>query len=159
MAATGATDQPYELKGEAPGMTLKQFKTNHKHADCSNLTARKILCRVYDDVSFAGETAATFKHCATLECEAQGLSGTFVDGRLVYLMYGVTPGSWKDIIAVLKTKFGEPTEVAEKSATWRNSVGYLYVSDTAVKDANGHLHALGTHIISALNDSGQSKDI
>jgi hypothetical protein len=49
MAATGATDQPYELKGEAPGMTLKQFKANHKHADCSNLTSRKILCRVYDD--------------------------------------------------------------------------------------------------------------
>ena len=48
------TDQPYELKGEAPGMTLKQFKANHRHADCSNPTSRQTLCRVYEDVSFAG---------------------------------------------------------------------------------------------------------
>jgi hypothetical protein len=158
-ASQSTTDQPYELKGEAPGMTLKQFKANHRHADCSNPTSHQSLCRVYDDVSFAGQTAATFKHCATLECGAQGLSANFVDGRLVYLMYGVTPGSWKEIIAVLKTKFGEPTEVAHQSATWKNSVGYLTVSDSAIKDANGVLHALGTHIVSALNDTGQRKDI
>ena len=138
------SDQPYELKGEAPGMTLKQFKANHKHADCSNATARQTDCRVYDGVSFAGFTAATFKGCATLECSAQGLSAKFVDGRLVYLTYGVTPGSQKEIIEILKTKFGEPTEVAAKSATWRNSVGYLYVSDSGVRDAGGSLHALGT---------------
>jgi hypothetical protein len=29
-----ASDRPYELKGEAPGMTLKQLKSNHKRADC-----------------------------------------------------------------------------------------------------------------------------
>jgi hypothetical protein len=74
-------------------------------------------------------------------------------------MYGVTPGSQKEIIEILKTKFGEPTEVAAKSATWRNSVGYLYVSDSGVRDAGGSLHALGTSIVSALKDSGQSKDI
>jgi hypothetical protein len=87
-ASQSTTDQPYELKGEAPGMTLKQFKANHRHADCSNPTSHQSLCRVYDDVSFAGQTAATFKHCATLECGAQGLSANFVDGRLVYLMNG-----------------------------------------------------------------------
>jgi hypothetical protein len=110
LAASQPSDQPYELKGEAPGTTLKQFKTNHKRAECTNRTAHQTACRVYDGVSFAGVTATTYKGCALLECSAQGISANFVDGRLVYLVYGVSPGSAARIIAVLKPKFGEPTE-------------------------------------------------
>jgi hypothetical protein len=158
-ASQSATDKPYELKGEAPGMSLKQFKDNHPHSDCTSRVARQTTCRVYYGVSFAGQTAITSKGCTIPECLEQGIMAEFVEGRLVYLMYGVTPGSWKEIIAVLKMKFGEPTEVGHQSATWKNSVGYLSVSDSAITDANGVLHALGTHIVSALNDRGQSKDI
>jgi hypothetical protein len=158
-AAQSSTDQPYDLKGEAPGTTLKQFKANHKHAECSNRTLRQTSCRVYEGVSFAGVTATTYRGCALLECSAQGISANFVDGRLVYLSYGVSPGSAKEIIGVLRTKFGEPTEATEKSATWRNSAGYLLVSETFVPGADGHARDIATNIVSAVNDSGQSKDI
>jgi hypothetical protein len=159
LSLSQSSDQPYELKGEAPGTTLKQFKANHKHAECSNRTVHQTSCRVYEDVSFAGVTAATYKGCASLECSAQGISANFVDGRLVYLVYGVSPGSAKQIIGLLKTKFGEPTETKEKSATWRNSVGYLFVSEVTVPVGDGPPKDVATNIISAVNDSGQGKDI
>jgi len=159
LTASQSIDQPYELKGEAPGRTLKQFKANHKHAECSNRTAHQTTCRVYDGVSFAGVTAATYKGCALLECSAQGILANFVDGRLVYLVYGVSPGSAARIIAVLKPKFGEPTETNGKSATWKNSVGYLSVSEVVVPGSDGSPKDIATNVISAVNDSGQSKDI
>ena len=56
-----SADQPYELKGEAPGMTLKQFRTGHKHAECSKQSATLTTCHVYDGVSFAGVIAYTFR--------------------------------------------------------------------------------------------------
>jgi len=153
------TDQPYELKGEAPGTTLKQFKTNHKHAECSNRTVHQTSCRVYEGVSFAGVTSTVFKGCALVECSAQGILANFVDGRLVYLMYGVNPAASKQIIGVLKTKFGEPAEATERSATWRNSVAYLSVSETSITGSDGHVRNIATSVVSALNDSGQAKDI
>jgi hypothetical protein len=158
-AQQSTTDQPYELKGEAPGMTLKQFKANHKHVECSNRTAHLTICRVYEGVSFAGVTSTTFKGCTLVECSAQGILANFVDDRLVYLVYGVNPASSKQIIGVLKTKFGEPTEASDKSATWRNSVGYLYVSEIFVPGSDGHPRDVATNVVSALNDSGQAKDI
>jgi hypothetical protein len=159
LSTSQSSDQPYELKGEAPGMTVKQFKANHKHAECSNRTAHQMSCHVYDGVSFAGVTAATYKGCALLECSAQGISANFVDGRLVYLAYGVSPGSATEIIRVLKAKFGEPTETDGKSAAWRNSVGYLLVSEVVVPSGNGPPKDIATNVISALKDSGQGKDI
>jgi hypothetical protein len=86
-----SSDQPYELKGESPGMTLKQFKSDHKHVECSIRTAHRTNCRVYEDVSFAGMTAMVHKGCTLIECSAQGIFANFVDDRLVYLMYGVNP--------------------------------------------------------------------
>jgi hypothetical protein len=159
LSASQASDQPYELKGEAPGMTLKQFRADHKHAECSNRTAHQINCLVYDGVSFAGVTATTYKGCALPECSAQGISANFVDGQLVYLSYGVIPGNSEEIIAILKKKFGEPTESTERSATWRNSAGYLYVSETVVLGTDGSPRDLATTIVSALNDRGEGKDI
>ncbi len=158
-AEQSTTDQPYELKGEAPGTTLKEFKANHKHAECSNRTAHQSSCRVYEGVSFAGVTSISYKSCTLAECSAQGIFANFVDGRLVYLMYGVNPASSKTIIDALKAKFGEPSEATEKSATWRNSVGYLYVSETSVPGSDGRPRNIATSIVSALNDKGQSKDI
>jgi hypothetical protein len=152
-------DQPYELKGEAPGMTLKQFRANHKNAECSNRTARQTSCRVYDAVSFAGVTAMTHKGCALLECSAQGISANFIDGRLVYLSYGVSPGASEEIIETLKKKFGEPSESTKHSATWRNSVGYLFVSETVVRGPGGSAKDIATGIASSLNDRGEGKDI
>lgn len=158
-APQSATDQAYELKGEAPGTTLKQFKANHRHAECSSHTARQIACRVLEGVSFAGVTAATYKGCASLECSAQGISANFVDGRLVYLVYGVSPGSAQEIIVALKAKFGEPTETKGESATWKNSVGYLFVSEVFVPGGDGSAKDIATNVISSVNDSGQRKDI
>ena len=158
-ALQSTTDRPYELKGEAPGTTLKQFKANHKHAECSNPTTRQTTCRVYDGVSFAGVTAIAYKGCALLECSAQGIFANFVDGRLVYLQCGVNPFSAKEIIGVLKAKFGAPTEATERSATWRNSVGYLSVSETFVPRQDGPPQDIATNITSAVNDKGQGKDI
>src|SRR5580704_3233279 len=102
LSTSRSTDQPYELKGEAPGMTLKQFRANHKHAECSNATARQTRCRVYDGVSFAGVVAMSFKGCALPECDAQGITASFFDGRLVDLSYGVAPFSSGEIISALK---------------------------------------------------------
>jgi hypothetical protein len=141
-----ASDRPYELKGEAPGMTLKQFKSNHKHAECVKHGAALTSCRVTEGVSFAGVPAFTARGCA--ECVYQGIFADFVDDRMVALKYGVSLGSAKKIIAALKTKYGEPVESTERSATWRNAVGHLTVSDGDY-----------TEITSALNDEGQAKDI
>jgi hypothetical protein len=158
-ASQSATDQPYELKGEAPGITLKQFKANHKHADCSNRTSHLTSCRVYDSVSFAGVGSLSSKGCLLTECSAQGIFGNFVDGQLVYLMYGVNPASSRTIIGALKSKFGEPTETTERSATWKNSVGYLSVSETSIPGSDGRPRNIATSIVSALNDGGRTKDI
>jgi hypothetical protein len=157
--AQSATDQPYELKGESPGMTLMQFKSNHKHAECSNRTSNRISCRVDDGISFAGITAMTHKGCATLECSAQGIFANFVDERMVSLSYGVAPGHSGEIIEALKKKFGEPKESTEHSATWRNSVGYLLVSETVVPSPDGSKQDIATLITSSLNDGGGGKDI
>ena len=159
LSAAQLTDQPYELKGEAPGMSLKQFRSNHKHAECSNRTAHETSCRVYDGVSFAGVLADTYKGCTLLECSAQGIFAKFVDGRLVYLMYGVSPGSSAEIIATLKRKFGEPNGSTNHSATWKNSVGYLYVSETLVPGSDGSAKDIATSIASSLNNQGEDKDI
>jgi hypothetical protein len=111
-------------------------------------------------VSFAGVPAFSFKGCASLECDAQGISAEFVDDQLVYLSYGVRPFSTKEIITALKSKFGTPTEETEKSATWRNSVGYLWVDEVSVPGRNGvGAMEIATAIVSALNDKGQNKDI
>jgi hypothetical protein len=159
LSTSQLADQPYELKGEVPGMTLKQFRANHKHAECSNRTAHQMSCRVYDGVSFAGVTAVTYKGCASLECSAQGIVADFFDGRLVYLLYGVSHGASEEIIATLKKKFGEPSESTKRSATWRNSVGYLAVSETVVPGPDGSARDIATSIPSSLNDRGQRKDI
>jgi hypothetical protein len=142
-----SADQPYELKGEAPSMTLKQFKANHKHADCSKHSTALTSCHVTDGVSFAGVPAYTANGCA--ECDFQGIFADFIDDRMVRLRYGVSLGSAKKIIAALKTKYGEPIRSTETTATWRNAVGYLTVSEDDKY----------TEITSALNDSGQNKDI
>src|SRR5260370_40221344 len=118
-----ASDLPYEMKGESPGMTLKQFKSNHKHADCSKHSAALTNCHVTDGVSFAGVPAYT----GCPECTNQGIFADFVNDRMVRLRYGVSLGSAKKVIGALKTKYGEPVKSSETSATWINSVGYLNV--------------------------------
>ena len=158
LSTSQSTDQPYELKGEAPGMTLKQFKANHRHAECYNPTAHQTHCRVYDGVSFAGLTALAYKGCALRECALQGINADFVDGRLVMLMYGVAPFV-DQVIMALKVKFGEPTESTKDSATWRNSIGYLTVSYDTAPCPNGSVKHLATSITSSLNDRGGGKDI
>jgi len=155
------TDQPYELKGEAPGITLEQFKANHKHVGCINRTAHLTDCNVRDRVSLAGVGSLSDKACALVGCDAQGIFANFIDGRLTRLTYGLAPGGASTIIGVLKSKFGEPTETnkAGTSATWRNSVGYLDVSELSLSGADGHPRYIRTSVISASNDSGLSKDI
>jgi hypothetical protein len=74
-------------------------------------------------------------------------------------MYGVNPASSKMIIEALKSKFGEPTETTDRSATWRNSVGYLNVAETSIPGSDGHARNIATSVVSALNDRGQTKDI
>jgi hypothetical protein len=112
------TGHPFELKGETPGTTtLKQFKTNHKHSKCSSETSHMTLCRVDDGVSFAGVTTEWYKRCSSMECSAQGIFADFVDGRMVSLTYGVFPNSSAQIIEVLKTKFGTPTETTKTETT------------------------------------------
>jgi hypothetical protein len=159
LSASRLADQPYELKGEAPGMTLKQFRANHKHAECSERTAHQTNCRVYDGVSFAGVTAMTYKGCSLPECDAQGIFADFVDGRLVYLSYGVSPFNAPEIVATLTKKFGEPNESTKPAAIWRNSVGYLSVSELVVPGPNGSKKYIATRIDSSLNDRGEGKDI
>src|SRR5579859_4365464 len=91
LTTSQSTDQPYELKGEAPGVTtLKQFKANHKHAECYNPIAHQTHYRVYDGVSFAGAIAMAYKGCALRECALQGMNADFVDDRLVTLDYGIS---------------------------------------------------------------------
>jgi hypothetical protein len=155
------TDQPFELKGEAPGMTLKQFKANHKHAACTSRSVHLTDCRVHDRVSLAGVDSLSDKFCMVVGCDGQGISADFVDGRLTRLAYGLGPGGASTVIKVLKSKFGEPTETNETgtSATWRNSVGYLSVSETSIPGSDGHRRYIQTSVISASNDSGLGKDI
>lgn len=160
-----STDQPYELKGEAPGMTLKAFKSNHKHAECSRQSATLTRCHVYDGVSFAGVAANTFIGCTTPECAFQGMFTDFVDDRMVRLRYAVSMGSANTVIAALKNKYGEPTKSTENpnmpgtlsSATWKNAVGHLSVSDTWAP--SGRPLESYTDITSAFNDAGEGKDI
>jgi hypothetical protein len=158
LTTSQSTDQPYELKGEAPGMTLKQFKVNHKHTECSNPTARQTHCRVYDGVSFAGSAAWSFKGCTVPECSHQGIFADFVDDQLVTLAYGVPPFP-DQVIAALKKKFGEPSESANGTVVWRNSVGYLSVGPDIGHGPNGAGLPLALRITSSLNDRGESKDI
>lgn len=158
LSTSQSTDQPYELKGEALGMTLKQFKTNHKNTACSKPTAHQTHCRVYDDVSFAGSTAWSFKGCTVPECSHQGIFADFVDDRLVTLTYGVQPFP-DQVIVALKRKFGEPSESANGTTVWRNSVGYLSVVPDIGPGPNGTGVPLALRITSSLNDRGESKDI
>src|SRR5437660_12599285 len=77
-ASQSSSDQPYELKGEAPGITLKQFKSNHKHADCMKQSETLVHCHVWNDVSFSGVAAKTFKGCPLPECTYQGIFADFI---------------------------------------------------------------------------------
>src|ERR1700723_3414016 len=75
-------DVAYELKGETPGTTtLKQFKKNHRHPDCTAHTEHLTTCWVYEGVSFAGQTGDNnFKGCTDLlNCGSQGINAQFVD--------------------------------------------------------------------------------
>jgi len=158
-----SADQPYELKGDVPGMTLNQFKANHKHAMfCQRPSSTVTKCHVYQGVSFAGVEGNSSKSCGVPGCVFQGIFADFVDDRLVRLRYGVSMGSAAKIIVALKQKYGEPSKVAEKSgaisgATWRNSVGYLSVSDSWAPPSLP-LDSY-TDITSGLNDAGEGKDI
>ncbi len=160
-AGRTTTDQPYELKGEAPGITLTQFKSNHQHVGCTNRNAHLTDCRVHDRVSLAGVDSLSEKVCMAVGCDGQGIFANFVDGRLTRLSYGLAPGGASIIIGVLKSKFGEPTETNETgtSATWRNSVGSLSVSEVSLPGADGHPRYIQTSVISALSDNGLNKDI
>jgi len=157
-AQQAATDQPYELKGETPGTTtLKQFKANHKHSDCRNVTAYQTTCRVYDGVTFAGVVAHSSKGCATGECLAQGIFADFVDDKLVFLMYGVSP--FEDaVLPALKAKFGEPIKDGTGFA-WKNSVGTLSFGTTSIWGSNGVPVITASVISSRLNNRGKNKDI
>ena len=75
-----SSDRPYELKGEAPGMTLKQFKADHRHADCTKRSETLTGCRVSENVSF-------FAGVPAFSSAYQGIFADFVDGRLVRLRY------------------------------------------------------------------------
>jgi hypothetical protein len=145
-AGQSTTDQPYELKGEAPGITLKQFKANHKHVECRNHGALLAECRVHDRVSLAGVDSLSDKFCAVVGCDGQGISASFADGRLTRLAYGLGPGRASTVIRALKSKFGEPAETNETgtSATWRNSVGYLSVSEASLPGSDGHQRYIQT---------------
>jgi hypothetical protein len=152
------TDQAYELKGETPGTTtLTQFKANHKHADCRDVTAHQTTCRVYDGVTFAGVVAHSSKGCATSECLAQGIFADFVDHKLVSLMYGVSPVE-DAVLPALKAKFGEPMKDGD-GFVWKNSVGTLSFGITSIWDSNGAVKLTATVIRSSLNNKGVNKDI
>jgi len=122
-------------------------------------------CHIWNDVSFGGVDAKTFKGCPMPECAYQGIFADFVDGRMVRLRYAVSLGSADKIIAALKKKYGEPTKSTENpnlrgtlsSATWKNSVGSLTVTDFW-GPPNQPLNSY-TDITSALNDAGEGKDI
>src|SRR2546426_7112942 len=70
MLVTGqsATDQPYELKGEAPGMTLKQFKANHKHMGCTDRSVHLTDCRVHDRDRRSEEHTSELQSPCNLVC-------------------------------------------------------------------------------------------
>ncbi len=150
-------DRAYSLKGETPGMTLKEFKNNHKDADCSPRTARITSCRAYSGVSFAGMESFAYKHCALPECEVQGITANFFDSKLIRLAYGVS-GSYVEMVKILQEKFGKPTEENSTATTWRNSVGYLAVSSIIVRAPDGSGQFVGVSIVSGLNDTGAAND-
>jgi hypothetical protein len=149
-----ASDKPYELKGEAPGITsLKQFKSNHKHSDCIKRSDILVSCHVAGDISFAGVPACN----ASPDCANHGIFAEFVSERMVRLRYVVSIGSVDKIIAALTAKYGEPTKSTPTSAKWKNSVGTLDVGDfNGLPNEPLPMH---THIESALNDQSESKDI
>jgi hypothetical protein len=162
LPAPQSNDQPYELKGEAPGMTMKEFRANHKHAECSRKSATVAKCEDRDGVSFAGVDAKTWRNCKLEECAFRGIFADFVDERLVCLRYSVSMGSAEKVIAALAKKYGEPSQTTKSSgsassATWKNSVGYLTVMDIWV--TGNHVLDSSTDITSGLNDAGESKDI
>jgi hypothetical protein len=70
----------------------------------------------------------------------------------------VNTGSFREIVAALKAKFGEPVQSSAKSAKWKNSVGSLNVSESYVRAADG-TYAGSCDITSVLNDRGGGKDI
>jgi hypothetical protein len=154
-----AADKPYELKGETPGLTtLKQFKANHKHADCTGSPALQLSCRVYGWISFAGRSGAGVKGCIFGdECADQGILASFNGGVLVSLTYGVMPFGEDGIYDALTEKFGKPTSQDNKgrypSYTWKNSVGYLSLSTSYARDSNGNIRPDATTITSSLNDT------
>ena len=150
-------DRAYELKGEFPGMTLKEFKSNHKDADCSRRTSRITNCRAYVGVSFAGMQSFAYKGCALPECLAQGITANFFDDKLVSLSYGVS-GSYNDVVKILKDKFGPPTEESAEGTKWKNSIGYLWVSKLVVFGPDGTGRFVGVRVASSLNDTGAAKD-
>jgi tetrahydromethanopterin S-methyltransferase subunit H len=94
-------------------------------------------------------------------CDGQGISASFVDSRLTSLTYGLGPGGASTVIETLKSKFGKPTEINETgtSATWRNSIGHLDVSEVSLPSGDGHRRYIQTSVVSALNGRGLSKDI
>jgi hypothetical protein len=147
---SASTDSAYELKGEAPGMTLKQFKSNHRHADCSRQSTAVAKCHVSDGVSFAGVPA----HRAV--GMYQGIFADFIDDRMVRLEYSVSLGSAGKIILALKDKYGDPIESTKSSATWKNAVGSLHVFE--FWEASNPVNSR-TVITSELNNNAGSKDI
>ncbi len=150
LGSAQASDRPYELKGDTPGMTLRQFKSNHLRTECGKETVHQIGCTVDDVVSFAGFQGVKFKSCVKPWCVGQGIMAQFVDGRLVYVSYGVQYGALDKIVEALKTKYGPPTSTGENNAQWQNSVGYLAVMQIATTQPDGNTVGY-TAIISALN--------
>jgi hypothetical protein len=145
----------YDLNGEAPGMTLKQFKSDHTDADC---TRRKgeVTCRVMNEVSLSGMESLAYEGCRLPECEAQGLTARFSGDKLVSITYGVS-GSYIEMVKLLKERFGPPADEDSETTKWQNSVGYLTATKTLFHAGDGSIQFAGVRVISALNGTETPK--
>lgn len=145
----------YDLNGEAPGMSLKQFMQDHSDADCSHRGA-EVTCRVLTEVSLAGMESLAYEGCMLPECEAQGLTAKFSGDKLVSLTYGVS-GSFIEMVKLLKGQFGPPADEDSETARWQNSVGYLTATKRILHAGDGSVQFSGVRVVSSLNGAEASK--
>ena len=145
----------YDLNGEAPGMSLKQFRLDHSDADCSH-RAGDVTCRVLNEVSLAGMESLTYEGCRLPECEAQGLTAKFSGDKMVSIAYGVS-GSFIEMVKLLKGQFGAPVDEDSETAKWQNAVGYLTATKTVFHAGDGSVQFAGVRVVSALNGADAPK--
>jgi hypothetical protein len=117
-----AGSESFELEGDKLGESLESFVSQHPKANCVESTKTRTSCYQWAEISIFGMKAhpdpgCTPKIYSSAGC-VQGLTGQFMEKRLISLSYAVSGTDKTEATAALKKKFGTPMIDTSEATLW-----------------------------------------